>query len=82
MAKRKTPRTRKAIMKRITELGGAHPRGRKPHPEAVRLSKKFNDIIVREQIRKHGICSLNPYSPSNERVLRKMGKLSYVKNKC
>ena len=78
----KTPRTRKAIMKRITKLGGVHPRGRRPHPEAVRLSKKFNEIVVREKIRKHGLCSTNPNDPVDRRVLRKMGKLSYVKNKC
>jgi len=67
-------RTRKSIEKRIAELGGTSSN----KPEALRLAKKFNDIVVREKVKKHGICSLNPNDPSDKRFLSR-NKL--IKNK-
>lgn len=50
-------RTRKQIIKRIEELGGHNAKGKK-RKEVDRLGKKFNDILVRAKVRKHGIKSL------------------------
>lgn len=64
------PRTRKAIEQRIKDLGGTmHPKRGKTR-EIWCLANRFNDIIVREHVRRRGIESLNPNDPADARFLK------------
>jgi hypothetical protein len=58
--------TRKGLEKKIKDLGGTTKSAK-----ARILARKFNDILVREKVRKYGIKSLNPNDPADRRFLIK-----------
>lgn len=71
-------RTRKQIELEIKRLGGTIK-----SKKARQLAKKYNDIIVKEKVKQSGLCSINPWDPSDRRYLRKKEiTLTNFKNKC
>lgn len=59
------PKTRKTILKKINQLGGTNR-----SPLARKLAHKFNNLVIKERVRKHGLGSLNPYDSANARFLK------------
>lgn len=56
--------TRKGLEKKIALLGGTSESAK-----ARKLSVFYNDIVVRAKVKKYGRKSLNPYDPSDRRIL-------------